>query len=98
MEYFWWVLWKKGYALRVEGIKIRLTDELAEKFNVFYCVKVENQTGWQGWAKNGEEAGSMDYGYKLEAIKIVILPKGDPNEGNYQPIPNPMLKRDVYNR
>ena len=84
---------RKGLGLRVEGIRIRLTDELATKFNIFYCVKVEDESGWQGWAKNGEEAGSMGFGKKLEAIRVVILPIGDINEKNYTPVPDPMIKK-----
>ena len=35
-----------------------------------------------GWAKNGEPAGTEGMAKRLEAIQIVILPKGmTPSEG-----------------
>ena len=33
--------------------------------------------GWLGWAKNGEDAGTAGYGYRLEAYQVVMLEKGD---------------------
>ncbi|MDD4096940.1 MAG: hypothetical protein PHP22_11955 [Oscillospiraceae bacterium] len=32
--------------------------------------------GWLDWAKNGESAGTAGFSYRLEAIKIVLVPKG----------------------
>jgi len=32
--------------------------------------------GWLDWAKNGETSGTTGYSYRLEAIEIVLLPKG----------------------
>ena len=29
-----------------------------------------------GWAKNGANAGTAGYSYRLEAIQIVLVPKG----------------------
>ena len=38
-----------GKGLRLEAIKIRLTDELEEKYDIYYRVHAEN-VGWLGWA------------------------------------------------
>ena len=32
-----------------------------------------------GSAKNGEEAGTAGYSYRLEAIQVVMVPKGTEN-------------------
>ena len=53
-----------------------LTGEVAKNYDVYYSVHAEN-FGWLGWAKNGEEAGTAGYGYRLEAIKIQLVTKGD---------------------
>lgn len=37
--------------------------------------------GWLGWAKNGEKAGTEEYGYAIEAVQIAVLPKGSAAPG-----------------
>lgn len=66
-----------GRNLPMEAVKIRFEDgtENAEKYDVYYRAHVTN-FGWLGWAKNGEQAGSMGYAYTLQAVEIKILPKG----------------------
>lgn len=66
-----------GRSLRLEGIRIRLTGEMAEKYDVYYCVHAQN-IGWMNWAKNGADAGTAGYSYRLEGIKIVLVEKGGP--------------------
>ena len=61
-----------GVYLRTEALEIRLTGELANKYDVYYRIRVENQSNWQDWTKNGGEAGSSGKGLKLEAIQIMI--------------------------
>ena len=70
-----------GQSLRLEAIRIRLTDDLGDKYDVYYCVHAQN-VGWMGWAKNGEPAGTEGFGQRLEAIKIVLVPKGDAAPGS----------------
>ena len=42
---------------RMEAIKLHLTGELAEKYDIYY--RVHTQTfGWLDWAKNGEPSGT----------------------------------------
>ena len=43
---------------------------------MYYRVHAE-EFGWMGWAKNGEEAGTAHYSYRLEAIEIVIVSRGE---------------------
>ena len=64
-----------GRALRLEAMQIRLTGELANHYDVYYRVHAQN-FGWMGWAKNGQEAGSAGYAYRLEAVQIKLVAKG----------------------
>ncbi len=67
-------------AKRLEAIQIRLTGELAEKYDIYY--RVHCQTfGWTGWAKNGAPAGSEGYAKRLESIEIVLVEKDGPAPG-----------------
>ena len=64
-----------GESKRLEAIEIRLTGEMAKKYDVYY--RVHAQTfGWLGWTKNGASAGTAGYSKRLEAIEIVLVPKG----------------------
>ncbi|SEQ44909.1 hydrophobic W protein, partial [Lachnospiraceae bacterium RM5] len=63
-----------GKGLRLEAIEIKLTGDLAEKYDVYYRVQAQ-KFGWLGWAKNGESAGTSGYGYRLEAIQIQLAYK-----------------------
>lgn len=58
----------------LEGIRLNLTDKLAEKYDIYYQVHVEG-AGWLGWAKNGQLAGSEGCQRRIEAFKIAIEPK-----------------------
>ena len=63
-----------GQAKRLEAIKIKLTGEMAEKFDVYY--RVHSQTyGWLDWACNGEASGTSGLAKRLEAIEIVLVEK-----------------------
>jgi uncharacterized protein YjdB len=81
--------WKKDGAMsgttgegkRLEAIKIKLTGEMANHYDVYYRVHAQN-LGWMGWAKNGESAGTAGYGYRLEGIEIVLVPKGGTAPGS----------------
>lgn len=82
MQKLGWQLWVSdgvvsgttGQAKRLEAIEIKLTGELAEKYDVYY--RVHAQTfGWLNWAKNGQTAGTVGYAKRLEGIQIVLVPK-----------------------
>lgn len=64
-----------GKALRIEALDIKLTDTLADTYDIYYRVHVQG-FGWLGWAKNGQDAGSSGYGYRIEALEIRLVAKG----------------------
>lgn len=70
-----------GKALSIEAIKIQLTGDIANKYDIYYRVHVQN-FGWLDWAKNGEEAGSQGYAFHAEAIELRLVSKGQPAPGN----------------
>ena len=62
-------------AKRLEAIRIALTGEMAEHYDVYYRVHAQTY-GWLNWAKNGEAAGTAGLAKRLEGIQIVLVPKG----------------------
>lgn len=64
-----------GSGKRIEALQVRLTGELAEKYDIYYRTHV-SKLGWLGWAKNDEYAGTTKYGYAMEDFQVMILPKG----------------------
>ena len=70
-----------GQSRRIEAFKINLSDELSSMYDIYYRVHV-SYMGWLGWAKNGEASGAVGYGYNLEAIQIVVVPKDSAAPGN----------------
>ena len=67
---------------RILGIIIYLFNHdkvsaktLAEKYDVYYRTHIQSY-GWLGWAKNGESSGTAGYAKRLEAIQILLVPKG----------------------
>ena len=87
--YGWEKSWKKngqlsgtsGKAKRLEAVKIRLTGEVKNKYDVYYRVHAQSY-GWLGWAKNGEKAGTEGLAKRLEAIQIVLVEKGGAAPGS----------------
>lgn len=63
-----------GRAKSIEAVQIKLTGNLAEKYDVYYRVHSQN-IGWMGWAKNGEQAGTQGFAYHAEALEIKIVEK-----------------------
>jgi len=70
-----------GQSLQLEAVRIRLTDALAENYDIYYRVHSQNY-GWLSWAKNGENAGTEGLSLRLEAIKIVVVTKGSAAPGS----------------
>ena len=64
----------EGQSLRLEAIKIKLTGDIANYYDIYYRVHSQN-FGWLGWAKNGESAGTEGYSYRLEGIQIKLIKK-----------------------
>lgn len=63
-----------GRAKSIEAVQIKLTGNLAEKYDVYYRVHSQN-IGWLGWAKNGEQAGTQGLAFHAEALEIKIIEK-----------------------
>ena len=77
-------------GMRTEAVQIKLTDEAANKYDVYYRVYLQVY-GWLGWAKNGETSGATELSSRLEAIQIKLVTKGGSNPGNEGGV-----KSDVY--
>ena len=58
----------------LEAIKIKLTGELSNKYDIFYRVHISDK-GWLDWTKNDNITGSIGYFYKIEAVEAKLLPK-----------------------
>lgn len=68
---------------RIEAVKIRLTGDKAENYDLYYRVHAQKY-GWLGWAKNDEAAGTKGYSYRIEAIQIAVVEKGADAPGTTQ--------------
>lgn len=67
-----------GQGKRMEAIKIRLTGNMAKKYDVYYRVRC-NEFGTLGWAKNGEIAGTVGCAKNIESIEIKLYKKNSTN-------------------
>ena len=87
----WENSWKKnnqisgttGKSKKIEQIKIQLTGDVSNYYDIYYRVHVE-EFGWLGWAKNGEAAGTEKIGFRIESIEIKFVSKDEviENTGN----------------
>lgn len=64
----------EGLSYRLEGIQIMLTGEMAQHYDIYYRVHVQN-IGWMNWVKNGEMAGTEGQALRLECIEIKLVEK-----------------------
>ena len=53
-----------------------MTGEITNQYDIYYRAHVKD-LGWLGWAKNGESAGTEGYNYRLEAVEIKLIEKGE---------------------
>lgn len=78
-----WTDWKTsgqkagttGKGLRIEGIRIELTGELAKHYTVVYSAYMQTFKGKQSWVSDGASAGTPGEGKRVEQIQIKILPR-----------------------
>lgn len=63
-----------GANLRLEAVRMNLTGEIAEQYNISYRVHVQNE-GWTKWSSNGEVAGTVGKCLRLEAMDIRLEKK-----------------------
>ncbi len=66
---------------QIEAIKVQLTGDLAQCFDVWYRVHSAN-FGWLGWACNGAPAGTANMSRAVESVEIIVLPKGSSAPGS----------------
>jgi len=84
-----WQAWKSdgatagttGQGRQMEAVQIRLTGEIATKYDIYYRVHAAG-IGWMGWAKNGDNAGTAGLSYRLEAIQVRLITKGGAAPGS----------------
>ena len=67
-----------GDETSIEAIKVNLTGELANIFNVCYRAHVSN-IGWMDYTCNGEPAGTVGYFNKIEAVEVALDRKDNPH-------------------
>lgn len=69
-----------GENRQIEAVQMYLTGKLADNYDIFYRVHVEN-IGWMKWTKGTETeegwAGTSGFALQCEAIQIKVLPKGE---------------------
>ena len=89
IEGYGWQNWVKdgqisgttGESKRLEALRIRLTGELANTYDIYYRVHVSD-VGWMGWTSNDKPAGTTAGGLGVEAIEIKLVEKGGPAPEN----------------
>ncbi len=57
--------------MALEAVRVRLSGELAEYYDVFYSV-LQNNT-WTEWVKNGEEAGVSGAGLHMDGVRMSVV-------------------------
>lgn len=63
-----------GKNLPVEALKISLTGDLSQYYDISYQVYITG-IGWMKPVRNGEKTGVCDLGQKMEAFRLVLIPK-----------------------
>ena len=61
-------------SLRLEGIEIELTGDIANYYTVEYMTHIQNYGDAQGWVSNGALAGTTGESLRLEELKVKIVP------------------------
>ena len=88
-DYGWEPYWKSdgqvsgttGESKRLEAIQIRISEQVAKEYDIYYRVHCQ-EFGWMEWAKNGGSAGTTGFSYRLEGIEIVVVGKGGTAPGS----------------
>ncbi len=63
-----------GRMLRIEAVKIELTGDIRNYFDVYYRTHIAD-VGWMPWTLNGQISGSVGLADRVEAIEIRIVKK-----------------------
>lgn len=84
---------------RLEAVQIHLTGELAKVYDLYYRAHCE-LFGWEGWARNGESAGSKGAGFRMEGLQVELRVKGSSAPGTrdsaYRDVTNMVSKAQGY--
>lgn len=70
-----------GKARALGAVRLALTGEAAEQFDVWYRVYLTD-IGWLGWASNGNPAGATTGGFAAKGMQVKVLPKGSAAPGS----------------
>ena len=62
---------------RLEAFRLKLTGAISQQFDIYYRVHAQN-IGWMAWTKDWQTAGTTEMSYRLEAVQIQLVKKGDP--------------------
>lgn len=70
-----------GNGGKIEAIKIELTGELEDKYDVYYRINAP-KIGWMDWAKNGQMAGTAGMRIPIRGyqVKLVLKDKSAPGD------------------
>ena len=64
---------------KIAAFKIKLTEELAEKYNIYYRAYVQtddqSEGQWLGWAENDATSGTKGYDCGIKAIQVQLTEK-----------------------
>mgnify|MGYP000049068611 FL=1 len=64
---------------KIAAFKIKLTEELAEKYNIYYRAYVQtddqSEGQWLGWAENDSPSGTKGYDCGIKAIQVQLTEK-----------------------
>ncbi len=68
----------RGQGKRLEAIQMYLTDELAQYFDIYYCLHVQT-FGWTKWVKGSADdsgwCGTSGLAKRVEAVKVRLVAK-----------------------
>lgn len=70
-----------GQSKRVEAIKIKLTGEISNYYDVYYRIHAQD-LGWMSWTCNDSKAGTEGLELRVEAIQICLVEKGENAPGD----------------
>ncbi len=65
---------------QLEAMTINLTDDMDKQYDIYYRANVEGY-GWLDWASNGQTAGTIGAGKRLEAYEVKLVKKGQAAPG-----------------
>lgn len=70
-----------GQSKNMYAVQMHLSGNAANQYDLYYQVHKSN-IGWTGWVRSGTELGTNSLSNKIEAIQILILPKGSAAPAN----------------